>query len=272
MATTVILTSTGYTSGPNVGGKPIKYWADSISLVSYKGQDNVFYLVKGTTELYILDTERSSWSMANTQLIEPPDFLMGKYLYFNEQTSLSVNPAFQQFATVSSNQPLVVTNNTGSTSTDTGSIIADGGLGVAENVYVGGKVVIEASDGLHLAKLATTDPVTLSIASSSTTGVHSITSEPGNILKINTFNATGVERNIASIVGGSNTTPLVIDITVPVEIKNATTSNTPGDATGALVVDGDIVSGSGFGNMKGVAWKIRTTPVTNPEEGDIWVE
>ena len=78
----------------------IKYWVDSYSLVSYRGDSNVYKVIIGGIQLLIVDPDRINWDVVEideTSILKRSDypyFKMDKYLYKGISQALELRSAF----------------------------------------------------------------------------------------------------------------------------------------------------------------------------------
>lgn len=162
------------------------------------------------------------------------DFHLGKKLIgtsgnYSELFVLK-NGAFQDLITIDYNGNTILTNTDDSTTTNSGALVVPGGIGVAKNLYVGGKVNVTD----------TTDSTLTTNGSMITAGGLGIAKNlnVGNIIKtIDATQATATNTGALQVVGGAGIGKALYvgGTTTILDTTNATSTN-----SGALQIVGGV--------------------------------
>jgi hypothetical protein len=165
-------------------------------------------------------------------------------------------PSTGAFTTLTANNAVTFTQNTGSTSTTTGTLVVTGGVGISENLFVGGDLQVNGND---IKSSGGTTAVTLSDANVTVAGDLTVT---GNDIKSN-GGTTAITMSSADVTVAGDLTVTGNDI--------KSSSATALTLSGAdVTVAGDLtVTGNDIKSSSGTAITLSGTKVTANGDLDV---
>ncbi len=135
-----------------VDANTVKYWVDSYSLVSYRGESSVYKVIIGGTQLLVVDPDRVNWDVVeidDNSILKRGDypyFKMDKYVYKGSDKALELKASYIDNEYVGYNTAVHIQDATAYNS-DSGSIInaalkVDGGGYFGKNLKVRERLVV----------------------------------------------------------------------------------------------------------------------------------